>query len=76
MEAATKTSAAGRLNIFPNSYGSKHIKLDFCPCVYLHPWLVVDLPVFLPKLRSQIDEVVGGPVAPDSLSVSKAKLYS
>ena len=36
--------------------------------------LVIDLPVFLPELRAQVYKVVGGTVAPDPLSVSKAKL--
>ena len=76
MEAATGTGAAGGLDVFPYSCRSKHIKLDLCPRVHSHPRLIVDLPVFFPELRSQMDKVVGGPVAPDPLSVYKAKLFS
>ena len=76
IEAATGAGAAGGLDIFPHPCGSKHVKLDLGLRIHSHPWLVVDLPVFFLELRSQIDEVVSGPVAPDSLSMYKAKLFS
>lgn len=38
--------------------------------------LVVDLSVFLPELCAQVYKVVDGTVAPDPLSVSKAKLIT
>ena len=76
IEAATGTSAARGLDVFPHSRGSEHIKLDLCPRVHSYPRLVVNLPVFLPKLRSQMDKVVGGTVAPDPFSMRKAQFYS
>lgn len=76
IEAATGTGAAGGLDVFPHSCRSKHVKLDLCPRIHPDPWLIVYLPVLLPELRFQMDEVVGGPVAPDPLSMCKAKLFS
>ena len=76
IEAATGISAAGRLDIFSHSCRSKHIELNLCPCVHSHAWPIVCLSVLFPELRSQMGEVVGGPVAPDPLSMFKAKLFS
>ena len=75
IEAVTRTGAAGRLDVFPHLCGNKHIKLDLNPCVYSHLWLIIDLPVFFPELRSWIDEIVGGFIVPNLFSMCKAKLF-
>lgn len=76
IEAATGTGAAGGLDIFSHSCGSKHIKLNLCSRVHSDPWLIVYLSVFFPELRSQMNEVIDDPVAPDPLFVCKVKLFS
>ncbi len=76
IEAATGTGTAGGFDVLTHPGRCKHIELDLGPCVHTGPRLVVDLPVFLPELRAQVYKVVGGTVAPDPLSVSKAKLIT
>ncbi len=76
IEAATGTGTAGGFDVLTHPGRSKHIELDLRPCVHTDPRPVVDLPVFLPELRAQVDKVVGGTVAPEPLSVSKAKLIT
>ena len=76
IEPATGTGTAGGFDILTHPGRCKHIELDLRPCIHTDPRLVVDLPVFLPELRAQVDKVVGGTVAPEPLSVSKAKLIT
>lgn len=76
IEAATGTGTASGCNVFTHPGRSKHIKLDLRPCVHTDPRLVIDLPVFLSELCAQVYKVVTGTVAPEPLSVSKAKFIT
>ena len=76
IEAATGTGTADGFDVLTHPGQCKYAKLGLRPCVHTDPRLVVDLPVILPKLRAQVDEVVGGTVVREPLSVSKAKLIT
>ncbi len=76
IEATAGSGTASGFDVLTHPGRSKHIELDLRPRVHTYPRLVVDLPVFLPELRAQVYEMVGGTVAPEPLSVGKAKLIS
>lgn len=76
IKAAIGTDTISECDRLTKPARSKHIELDFRPCVHTDSRLVVDLPVYHPELRAQVSKVVGGTIAPEPLFVKKAKLIT
>ncbi len=76
IQAAIEIDTAGGFDVLTHPGRCKHIELNLRPCVHTNSRLVVDLPIFLPKLCAQVYKVVDGIVASKPLSVSKAKLIT
>jgi len=49
------------------------MELDFCPHLYSDSWPFVLVPVVLPQLRTQMNEVYHGGIAALTLSSSKSE---
>lgn len=64
---------ARRFEIFTYFGQSKSMELNFCPHLYSDPWPFVPVPVVLPQLRTEANEVYHSCVASFSLSSSKSK---
>jgi hypothetical protein len=67
--------AALRFEIFTDPGRSEYVELDFCLHLYPNPWPFILIPVVLPQLCTQMNEMYHGGVASLSLLVSEPEFW-